>query len=231
MPLKGRQRSKRQKANAIAMQKRRWLPKSHPETKSIDPLNHRLLSQARKKRKRETEKAKKSEYNAARRERRLREELEESEARNQEVAESVAVQYEGQLEELKGEGKVLRKEVARLNARVRREPSKVQHAVQKALKHYKESNATQPNSSVRYVKDKYRVVTDWARNAIVMLVNEGVAMSKTWPVFAANAKALGMTLVGDWSIRTSRRVVREGGVAAGLMIAEYVLTSIGSLSG
>ena len=72
---------------------------------------------------------------------------------------------------------------------------------------------------------------DWARNAMVMLVNEGITISKTWPVVAANAKALGVTLVGKWSTRTSGRVVREGGVAAALMIVEYVLTSIGSLSG
>ena len=227
MPLKGHQRSERQKTQAVAMQKRRWLPKSH----TIDPANRRLLSQARKKHLREMGKVKKSEYNARRRERRTQEELGESQAQLQEAVEAVEVRYEGQLEELRGEKEVLKREVARLNAHVRREPSKIQHAVQKALGFGKESAAAQLESNVHYVKDKYRVVKDWARNAMVMLVNEGIAISKTWPVVVANAKALGVTLVGKWSTRTSGRVVREGGVAAALMIVEYVLTSIGSLSG
>ncbi|KAF9779017.1 hypothetical protein BJ322DRAFT_1013778, partial [Thelephora terrestris] len=73
---------------------------------------------------------------------------------------------------------------------------------------------------------KRGVVQDWARNAILTLVNQGVPMSKTWDVTSANAKALGVVIVGTWSIRTSCRVVREGGIAAGLMIVEYVLMCI-----
>ena len=80
---------------------------------------------------------------------------------------------------------------------------------------------------IRYVKNKRGIVQDWARNAILTLVNEGVPMSKTWSVTKANANALGMEIVGKWSFRTSRRVVREGGIAAGLMIVEYILKCIG----
>jgi hypothetical protein len=41
-----------------------------------------------------------------------------------------------------------------------------------------------------------------------------------------NAKALGATLVGKWSNQKARRVGYEGGVTAGLMVAEYVQTGI-----
>ena len=39
-------------------------------------------------------------------------------------------------------------------------------------------DAAPPN--VRYVKDNRGIVQDWARNAIVTLVNQGIAMVKTW---------------------------------------------------
>ena len=74
---------------------------------------------------------------------------------------------------------------------------------------------------------KKGVVQNWARNAILTLVNEGVPMSRTWAVMKANAEALGLMIVGSWSFQTSRRVVREGGIAAGLMIVGYALKCIG----
>jgi len=129
-------------------------------------------------------------------------------------------QFEEQREEWRMEKEGLRRDLSKLNARDRREPSKIQHAVQRALLHSGDPDAVQP--IVRYVKDKRGIVQNWARNAIVTLVNEGVPMSKTWSVMKTNAEALGVTLVGRWSNRTSRRAVREGGVAAGLMIVEYV---------
>jgi len=234
MPLKGHRRTERQKAHDVEMRKRRWSPKSDTKTEAIDPANRRLLSRARVEYKREMKNLKRSEYNARRRERRAREELmevrEELEGSQvqiqiQEAVEATERQYESQLEDLRGEKEVLKKEVARLDAHVRREPSKIQCAVQKALKHGNNSSAVQPN--VRYVKDKREIVQDWARDAIVTLVNEGVPLSKTWQVTKVNAKALGVTVVGKWSIRTTRRVVREGGIAAELMIANYISTCIG----
>ena len=134
------------------MQKRRWLPGSHAKTEVIDPANRRLLSRARKEHKREMEKVKKSEYNTRRREQRTREKLEESHAQVQEAVEATEAQYESRLEDLRREKEVLRKEVARLNAHVRREPSKIQHAVQKALNHDNTPDAAQLN--IRHVKNK-----------------------------------------------------------------------------
>ena len=102
---------------------------------------------------------------------------------------------EGQCEEWQREKESLKKQLAKLNARNRREPSKIQHAVQKALKHSKDSDATQP--AVRYIKDKQGIVQNWACNAIVMLVNEGVPMSKTWSVMKVNTDTLGVTIIGS----------------------------------
>jgi len=230
MPLKGHRRTEHQKAQVAAMGKRRWLPKSKTRTKVTDPARRRLLSRARVEYNRVMKRLKNSEYNARRRERKAREELEEireeledSQVQIQEAVEATEERYESQLEDLKGEKEVLKKEVARLNAHVHREPAKIQHAVQKALKHGNDS----AQLNVRYVKDKRGIVQDWARNTIVTLVNEGVPISKTWPVTKANAEALGVKIVESWSTRTSRRVVREGGVAAELMIANYVSSCVG----
>ena len=207
------------------MRKRRWLPKSPPKTNAISPANRRLLSSTQKKHKREVMKLKKLEYNSQRREQRTREELKESQARIEEVVEAAEEQNRVQREEWRREKDDMKKSLARLSARNRREPSKIQHAVQKALKQAGDPDPVQP--SIRYVKNKRGVVQDWARNMIVTLVNEGIPITKTWSVAKANAKALGVTIVGKWSFRTSRRVVREGGIAAGLMIIEYVLACAG----
>ena len=216
------------------MQKQRWLPKSSAaKVKAIDPENCHLSSTERKKYKKELEKVQRLESNARRRAQRAQERLERVEQELPvQVEEAVEERYGQKLEEYEGKFKELRREkaslkksLARLNARNRREPSRIQHAVQKALNHSKDHDAALP--VVRYVKDKRGIVQDWARNAIVTLVNEGVPISKTWSVTMANANALGVTIVGKWSVRTSGRVVREGGFAAALMIGEYVLTCIG----
>jgi flagellar biosynthesis GTPase FlhF len=199
------------------------------EDKPINPADCRLLSTERKKHKKELEKVRRSKANAWKREQRAREKLKkvehEAQVQANEAAKAVVEQYKGQFKAWSREKESLKKDLAKLNARNRREPLKIQHAVQKALEHASDSNTDQP--TIRYVKDKRGIVQDWARNAIITLVNEGVPMSKTWSVTKANADVLGVTLVGKWSSRTSRRVVHEGGVAAGLMIVEYAQTCIG----
>jgi hypothetical protein len=204
-------------------------PKSPLEAKTIDPANLRLFAEEQRKLRKELEKARRLELNERRRERRAHKKAEKekkvSQVRVEEAVKAVEERYEGQREEWKREKESLKKQLAKLDARNRREPSKIQHAVQKALKHSENSDAAQP--AVRYVKDKRGIVQNWARNAIVTLVNEGVPMSKTWSVTKVNADALGVTIIGSWSNRTSRRVVREGGLAAGLMMIEYVLDCIG----
>jgi hypothetical protein len=209
------------------MRKQRWLPK--PLVKAIDPTSSRLLSKERKKHKKELEEVRRLEYNSRRREERmegkLRELERESQAKIEETAEAAEERYEGTIGELRRDKESLKKNLARLNARVHREPLKIQHAVQRALEHETSPDAVLP--TVRYIKDKQGVVQDWARNAIITLVNEEVPISKTWSVMKVNAAALGVTVVGKWSTRTSGRVVREGSFAAGFMIVEYVLTCIG----
>lgn len=228
MPCGGHQRSEHQKAHAIAMQKRRWLPKAPVKAQVINPTNRRLLSKERQKHKQELEKVRRLESNARRREQRLKEKLEkaelESQARVEEALEAAEEHHKEKLQEVKKGEESLKNNLARLNARNRREPSRIRHTVQRALRHSGDPNPALP--VVRYVKDRRGIVQDWARNAIVTLVNEGVPISKTWPVMKANAAALDVTIVGKWSTRTSGRAVREGGVAAGLMIIEYVLTCI-----
>jgi hypothetical protein len=228
MPLKGRQRSKYQKAQTTEMQRRRWSPKSPVLAKAIDPGSRRLLSKERKRHRREVEKVRKLNLKTRRREQRTQEKLRKAEQERQvqveEVAEESKEQHEGQVEEWRREKEDLKKELARLKARDRREPAKIEHAVHFALRHSGDPNTVQP--LVRYVKDKRGIVQDWARNTILTLVNEGIPISKTWSVTEANAKALGVTLVGKWSDHTARRVVREGGITAELMVAEYVLTCI-----
>ena len=142
----------------------------------------------------------------------------------EEVAEAAEEHYEEKLKGLRSEEQGLKKNIARLNAYIYREPLRIEHVVQKTLKHSGDPNAALP--VVHYVKDRRGIVQDWARNVIVMLVNEGVLISKTWSVTNANAKALGVMIVGKWSTRMSGRVVREGGIGAGLMIIEYVLSCI-----
>lgn len=234
MPLKGHQRTGHQKAQTVAMHKRRWLPKSPIKANVIDPASSRLFSKERKKLNQEVEKARRMEANARRREQRAQEKLkkvkEESQAKIEEVTEAAEEHVEAMEERLEGKFKDekagMKKDLARLNARNRREPSRIEHAVQKALKHSRNPDVALP--TVHYVKDNRGIVQDWARNTIVTLVNEGIPISKTWSVMKANANALGVTIVGKWSTRTSGRVVREGGFSAGLMIVDYVLKCISS---
>jgi len=119
------------------MQKRRWLPKSNTKTEVVDPVTRHLLSREHAEHMQEVEKVKKSEYNSRMGERRAREELEDLQVRTQEAVEAAELRYESELEELRGEIEALKKEVTRLRlkAHVRRDPSKVQYAVQKAIKH------------------------------------------------------------------------------------------------
>ena len=229
MPPAGRQRTKQQKAHTAAMGKQRWSPKPNAKAEIIDPANHRLLSLAQKELKKEKKKVKQLEYNYQRREktRKIREELKQKELQDQVQAATEAAEekYEGRLEEWRKEKECLKKNVARLNARDRREPLRTEHAVQKAIEYSHSASGVQQN--IRYVKDKQGIVQNWARDAILRLVNLGVPMSKMWEVTKVDAEAYGVVIVGTWSTRTSRRVVREGGIAAGLMIVEYVLTCIG----
>ncbi|KAF9780955.1 hypothetical protein BJ322DRAFT_288556 [Thelephora terrestris] len=242
MPLKGHQRTRKQKAHVAEMGKQQWLPKSHPDeaegTSSeaediipeiIVPRDRRLFSKAEKRFRRERDENRRFRRNSMRREQHLHEKVkrleEESQAQFEEgVKEGVRVTREGEVEGLQGKVRDLKKDLARHNARDRREPLRVDHAVRKALTSDGDPDPNLP--IVRYVKDRRGIVRDWARKAILTLVNVGVPISKTWIVTKTNADALGIVIIGQWSTRTSGRVVREGGIAAGLMITGYVLMCI-----
>ena len=180
MPLVGHQRTEHQKAHTVAMRERRWLPKALLEANEIDPTDHRLLSRMQKKHEREMEKRKKLEYNVRKREQRVQEKLNKSQAQMQEETEVAEERYKGQLEEWKEERKGLKKDLARLNARNRREPLRIEHAVRNAIRHGSGPGTAQ--LVIRYVKGRRGVVQDWARDTILMLVNEGIPMSRTWVV-------------------------------------------------
>ena len=150
--------------------------------------------------------------------------MKEFQAQIQESSEVIEEWYEEQCEGWKKEKACLKKNLARLSARCRREPTKIQNTVKKVLGHSQNPEVAQP--VVRYVKDKRGIVQDWARNTILRLVNKGILMSRVWAVTKANAKGLGVMIVGKWSPRTSHWIVREGGIAVGLMIVEYVLSCI-----
>ena len=115
------------------MRERRWLPKALLEANEIDPTDHRLLSRMQKKHEREMEKRKKLEYNARKREQRVQEKLNESQAQMQEATEVAEERYKGQLKEWKEERKGLKKDLARLNACNRQEPLRIEHAVRNAI--------------------------------------------------------------------------------------------------
>lgn len=197
MPLIGHQRTKNQKAHTAAMGKQRWATKSPTKANRINPKDRRHYSMVRKEVRRAIKKIKKSEYNAQKRERRVKERLSESQAQTQEAVKEADERHEEQTKELRKEKESLKKDIKRLKAHDCREPSKIQHAVQRALKHCNSNTTAQP--VVRYVKDKRGVVRDWARNTILTLVNEGIPMSKTWGVTKANANGLGVEIVGRWS--------------------------------
>lgn len=234
MPFKGPHRSKRQKAHTATLWERQLSQKSHDMVDVVDPAIHNLDVEERQKMKRGLKKIQRLQYNAKRREKRAWKKLKEVECESQGMIEEVVEERCGntlmelrkETEDLKGEKESLKKDLAKIKARNRREASRVHHKVQTALKHSRVPDTTPP--TVRYVKGKRGIVQDWARNTVITLVNEGVPISKTWSVMKASAAALGVTIVGKWSARTSGRVVREGGFAAGLMIVEYLQKCIGS---
>ena len=75
VPLKGRQKTQKRKAQTFETGKRRWPPESHPETATTSTENHRLLSKVEKRFKKERENDKKLQ----RRERHLRKKLKKEE--------------------------------------------------------------------------------------------------------------------------------------------------------
>ncbi|KAF9646239.1 hypothetical protein BDM02DRAFT_3118991, partial [Thelephora ganbajun] len=102
--------------------KRRWLPKPPVKAEVIDPETSRLLSKERKKYRKELAKAQRLELNALKREKRVQEKLKKAERESQvqikEAVDAVYARYEGRSESLK-------KDIARLNASIYREASRI----------------------------------------------------------------------------------------------------------
>lgn len=111
MPLVGRQRTEKQKAQTAALHKRRKLPKSKAE--AIDPANSRLLSEERKNHKRELEKVRRLEASARKRVKRAQEKLEGIQ-REQATIKEAKEECERTVEELRKEKERVEEELARL---------------------------------------------------------------------------------------------------------------------
>ncbi|KAF9650304.1 hypothetical protein BDM02DRAFT_3259814 [Thelephora ganbajun] len=83
----------------------------------------------------------------------------------------------------------------------RESPVRTREAVEAIEERLEESKSSTPvtiekrqGSNVQFTRPK--ALKYWAHNAILVLVNEGVAMPKTWSVMEAKAKALGVEIVG-----------------------------------
>ena len=125
-----------------------------------------------------------------------------------------------QVGELTGRNSELKEEVrhlaARYNSRVRREPQKIEAAVQQAL-----SSAFVTSQTVYKVKTSDGIIQDWARNVILRLVCESdVPAAKSWAAFSCVTTGLGIAVEGSWSPRSAGRVVLEGALAVEEMIVE-----------
>jgi len=128
----------------------------------------------------------------------------------------------GQNDELKQEGRRL---TARFDSRVRREPRKIETAVQRAL-----SSVAVPQQPVYEVKTPDGIIQNWARNVILHLVcASDVPAAKTWDAFSCVTKGLGIHVEGSWSARSAGRVILEGALAAEEMIVEELASALGKL--
>lgn len=130
-------------------------------------------------------------------------------------------------EDAQGENAELREELKRLTARfksrVRREPQKIESAVERAL-----SSAFATWQNIYKVKTPNGTIQNWARNVILHLVCvSDVPAAKTWTAFCSVTESLGILVEGSWSPRSAGRVVLEGALAAEEMIVEDFKNALG----
>jgi len=126
------------------------------------------------------------------------------------------------LTEMKSE---VRRLIAKFNSRVRREPLKIETAVQRAL-----STVFDAQQPIYHVKTEDGTIQNWARNVILHLVcASDVPASKTWTVFSCIKDVLRLEVIGSWSDRSARRIVFEGALAAEEMIVEEFSEALGIL--
>ena len=137
------------------------------------------------------------------------------ESEQQEVAREL-----GTIKERHGETK---KKLRQFRERLARVPSRLERAVQGAVK-------AQEQTSARQVKSPAGVVEDWARDLIRSLVIKlGVPVMKAPAVFLSVAQALGVNVEDTISDRTCRRIVLEGGVFAKTWLAKEISESTSPL--
>jgi len=125
--------------------------------------------------------------------------------------------------ELVGERMEMKQEMKRLAARftshVRRQPQKIDTAVQRAL-----SSAAVTHQTAYEIEIKSGgIIQNWARGVILNLVCAcDVPAAKTWAAFSCSVGSLpGVQIKGSWSPRSAgRHVVLEGALAAEEMIIE-----------
>ncbi|KAF9788702.1 hypothetical protein BJ322DRAFT_1106672 [Thelephora terrestris] len=132
MPLKGRQRSKLQKAATAALQQKRWSTKPPIYPLTLDPETLRHLQELQEEHERLMERKREIERHEreAQRLRGLITDIQRQERERKKTKE----RHERRIERYRKECKSLEDEIARLDAHDRRMPSRIQHAVQEALK-------------------------------------------------------------------------------------------------
>jgi uncharacterized protein YoxC len=130
-------------------------------------------------------------------------------------------ELQGSYTELNEEMKRL---TARFNARVRREPQKIETAVREAV------GAIFVSQQTTYeIKTPAGTIQDWVRSVILHLVcTSDVPAAKTWTAFHSVAEGLGVHVEGSWSARSAGRIVLEGALAAEEMIVEDFANALGA---
>jgi len=178
-------------------------------------------------------KEKRCRLNSEKREKRVREKLGELKERVGELETAVSTTSDEKealhekLEEVARQNIELNQEVAHLTARfksrVRREPRKIETAVQQAL-----SSASVTSQTIYKVKTPDGIIQNWARNVILHLVcASDVPAAKTWTAFSCVMEGVGIPVEGSWSARSAGRVILEGALAAEEMIVEDLMNTLG----
>lgn len=185
---------------------------------------------------REVAEEKRSRLNGERREKRVKGKFGELKGEVQELEMAVEITLDEnealqeKLEELERKNTELKQEAklltAKFNSRVRREPQKIETAVQRAL-----SSVFVTQQTSYKVKTPDGVIQNWARGVILHLVcASGVPAVRTWATFSCITQGLGIPVEGSWSARSAGRIVLEGALAAEEMIVRDFANSLGRFS-
>ncbi|KAF9645629.1 hypothetical protein BDM02DRAFT_3262776 [Thelephora ganbajun] len=219
-------RSPAQEAQTRWMRGFRHHRPSKDEVKAFQLANPSSDAHSKRKLMHEVAKEKRCCLNSERREKRTKGKLRELKGKAEELEMAIKVTsgeneaLRETLEELTGRNSELKQEVrrltARFNSRVRREPQKIETAVQRAL-----SSVFVTQQTTYQVKTPDGIIQNWAWSVILHLICvSDVPAAKTWTAFSCITEGLGITVEGSWSARSAGRIVLEGALAVEEMIVE-----------